>query len=263
LMSFIEEQVGYSVSNRWYTDSGPLLERELAQRAGLGWIGKNSMLIHPEHGSYFLLAEILLSIELQIDTPLDTDHCGTCTRCLEACPTQCILPDRTIDATRCISYLTIEQNGSTPAELRPQMGEWVFGCDICQAVCPWNERFATSADTGGSENATPWVELEKELKINTRDFNRKFKHSPVQRAKRRGYLRNLAVAAGNSGQRSLTQALTVLLEDKEPLARGHAAWALGCLGGGEPQAALARAAEDELDDWVLEEIHHALGKAEN
>ena len=138
LVQFIEEQVGHSVTNRWYTDSGPILERDLAQRAGIGWIGKNTCLIHPKHGSYFLLSEIFLDLALEPDPPLRTDHCGTCTRCIEACPTDCILPNRTLDATRCISYLTIELKDDTPAELREKIGDWVFGCDICQTVCPWN-----------------------------------------------------------------------------------------------------------------------------
>ena len=127
LVQFIEEQAGQPVKNRWYTDTGPLLERDLAQRAGIGWIGKNTCLIHPKHGSYFLLSEILLDLALEPDPPFVTDHCGTCTRCIEACPTDCILPDRTIDATRCISYLTIELKDGIPTELRHKVGSWVFG----------------------------------------------------------------------------------------------------------------------------------------
>ncbi|MBI3739378.1 MAG: tRNA epoxyqueuosine(34) reductase QueG, partial [Chloroflexi bacterium] len=126
LVKFIEEQVGHPVANRWYTDTGPILERDLAQRAGLGWIGKNTCLINPRLGSYFLLAEIFLDLELEPDPPFITDQCGTCTRCIEACPTNCILEDRTIDAGRCISYLTIELKDDIPAELRPLMDDWVF-----------------------------------------------------------------------------------------------------------------------------------------
>jgi epoxyqueuosine reductase len=156
LVEFIEQQVGHPIPNRWYTDTGPILERDLAQRAGLGWIGKNTCLINPQHGSYFLLAEILLGLDLEPDPPFVTDHCGTCTRCIDACPTQCILTDRTIDARRCISYLTIELKTNIPEDLRPQINNWVFGCDICQQVCPWN-RFA-SAETDSA--FTPRAEIQ-------------------------------------------------------------------------------------------------------
>src|SRR5688500_4049659 len=145
LVQFIEEQVGGPVKNRWYTDTGPILERDLAQRAGIGWIGRNTCLINPKQGSYLLLSEILLDLALDPDPPMVTDHCGTCTRCITACPTQCILPDRTIDARHCISYLTIELKDDIPTELRPLVGDWVFGCDICQMVCPWN-RFTVEGD---------------------------------------------------------------------------------------------------------------------
>ena len=227
LVAFIEKQVGHPVPNRYYTDTGPILERDLAQRAGLGWIGKNTCLINPKHGSYFLLAEILLGIELKPDFSITTDHCGTCTRCIEACPTECILPDRTIDARRCISYLTIELKDDIPNELRPLLGDWVFGCDVCQMVCPWN-RFAT----GTAEEAfaprpdVPHPNLIHELGLSPEAFNRKFKNSPVKRAKRRGYLRNVAVAAGNSGDTKTIPVLEKAGKDSEPLIREHADWAL-------------------------------------
>ena len=266
LVSFIEELYGGTVPNRWYTDTGPLLERDLAQRAGLGWIGKNTCLIHPELGSYFLLAEILLGIELEPDLPVVTDHCGSCTRCLEACPTGCILPDRTIDANRCISYLTIELKGAIPSKLRPQLGEWVFGCDICQEVCPWNIRFAR--DEGGEVFAPrpdhPHPGLIEELSLSPEDFNRKFKGSPVKRAKRRGYLRNVAVTLANKSQNTpfRTEAMQALqktlLNDPEALVRGHAAWALGRIGGRYARRALLQAVEQERDSGVLSEIQQAL-----
>jgi len=227
LVTFIEEQVGHPVTNRYYTDTGPILERDLAQRAGLGWIGKNTCLINPKHGSYFLLAEILLGIELEPDSPITTDHCGTCTRCIQACPTECILPDRTIDARRCISYLTIELKDDIPEELRPLLGDWVFGCDICQMVCPWN-RFATDMVEGAFTPRTdvPRPNLIRELELTPEAFNRKFKGSPVKRTKRRGYLRNVAVAAGNSGDEKILPALENAGKDGEPLVREHANWAL-------------------------------------
>ena len=224
LVQFIEEQVTGPVKNRWYTDTGPILERDLAQRAGIGWIGKNTCLINPQHGSYFLLSEILLDLDLEPDTPLTTDHCGTCTRCIEACPTDCILPNRTIDATRCISYLTIELKDDIPAELRDKMGNWVFGCDICQRVCPWN-RFADEGDPAfGNQN--PLHALTEELLISTHEFNQRFRQSPVKRAKRRGYLRNVAVALGNTGTMHALPVLQNALNDEESMVREHASWAM-------------------------------------
>ena len=224
LVQFIEEQVGRQVSNRWYTDTGPILERDLAQRAGLGWIGKNTSLIHPKHGSYFLLSEILLDLPLEPDLPFITDHCGTCTRCIEACPTDCILPDRTLDARRCISYLTIELKDDIPEKLRDKMGDWVFGCDICQQVCPWN-RFAGEGDLA-FEGQKPSPSLTDELNLSPQAFNQRFKGSPVKRAKRRGYLRNVAVALGNVGDMHALPVLESSLKDEEPMVREHAKWAI-------------------------------------
>jgi epoxyqueuosine reductase len=224
LVQFIEEQVGSPVKNRWYTDTGPILERDLAQRAGIGWIGKNTCLISPKHGSYFLLSEILLDLDLEPDPPLTTDHCGTCTRCIEACPTECILPDRTLDAAHCISYLTIELKEDIPPELRDKMGSWVFGCDICQIVCPWN-RFAGEGDPAfGEEN--PARSFEEDLSMTAHEFNQRFKGSPVKRARRRGYLRNVAVALGNTGDLHSLPVLQNATNDEEPLVREHARWAI-------------------------------------
>jgi len=228
LMAFIETQVGGPVPNRCYTDTGPILERDLAQRAGLGWIGKNTCLIHPRMGSYFFLAEILLGIALESDTPFVADRCGTCTRCLDACPTQCILPDRTIDARRCISYLTIEFKESIPPELRGRMGDWIFGCDVCQEACPWNRFALTVVDEDFAPRpGMPRPELIIEMPMTPQEFKRKFKDSPVQRAHRGGYLRNVAVALGNSGDPAAGVCLDAAAQDAEPLVREHAAWAGG------------------------------------
>jgi epoxyqueuosine reductase len=223
LVQFIEEQIGHSIPNRYYTDTGPILERELAQRAGLGWIGKNTMLINPGAGSAFFLAEILLGIELEPDAPFATDHCGTCTRCIDACPTRCILPDRIIDARRCISYLTIELKEGIPEELRDKMGNWVFGCDICQQVCPWN-RFSQPADPAFAPLISLPV-LTPDLTLTSVEFNQRFKHTPVKRARRRGYLRNLAVAIGNTGDENDIPILEQAMQDDDPLVREHAQWA--------------------------------------
>lgn len=261
IVAFIEEQVGAPVPNRYYTDTGPILERELAQRAGLGWIGKNSMLINPQQGSYLLLAEILLGLELVPDAPFEADHCGSCTRCIEACPTDCILPERTLDASRCISYLTIENRGAIAKELREAIGDWVFGCDICQQVCPWNERFApptgdpefSASETGEAK------ELEAYLELDQLGFADAFKGRPQKRAKRRGYLRNVGVVLGNSGRAESVPALAQrLMEDDEGLVRAPSAWALGRLGGKEAEAALKGALEGESEESVREEIWAAL-----
>ncbi len=263
LVAFLEAQVGAPVPNRWYTDSGPLLERELAQRAGLGWIGKNTCLINPRRGSYFLLAEILLGLELESDPPMMADHCGSCRRCIEACPTGCILPDRTLQASACISYLTIELKGPVDPALRPQMGDWVFGCDICQQVCPWNRFAAPAGDPaldGPGERRRP--DLEQALALTPEEFNRQFKGTAQKRAKRRGYLRSAALALGNQAAGAqdprAAAALAKGLADAEPLVRGHAAWALGRLGGSPARQALEAAAARESDPWALAEMRAAL-----
>lgn len=224
IVQFIEAQVRHPVPNRYYTDTGPILERELAQRAGLGWIGKNSMLIHPQNGSTFLLAEILLGIELEYDEPFQGDHCGTCTRCIDACPTQCILPNRTIDSNHCISFLTIENKGDIPATLREKIGNWIFGCDICQQVCPWN-RFSAPADPA-LKPTIPLPVRTSDLTLTSSEFNQRFKRSPIKRAKRRGYLRNLAVAVGNSRNKDALPILEQAKQDEEILVQSCARWAV-------------------------------------
>ncbi len=260
LVNYIETYLGHEVAHREYTDTGPILERELAQRAGLGWIGKNTCLINPSCGSYFTLAEILLGIELEPDDPFVHNRCGTCQRCIQACPTGCILADRTLDARRCISYLTIELRGSIPVDLRPLMDHWVFGCDICQQVCPWN-RFAIEQNEAIEDpillNPTP--NLVEELGLTAPDFNHAYQHSPLRRAKRRGYLRNVAVALGNSHNSQAVPALSrTLIDDLEPLVRAHAAWALGQIGGAHARQALNKASTCEADAMVKEEIQSAL-----
>jgi epoxyqueuosine reductase len=266
LVNFIEAQAGRPILNRFYTDTGPLLERDLAQRAGLGWIGKNTCLIHPRLGSYFLLAEILLGIDLEPDSPCITDHCGTCTRCLEACPTHCIAPDRTIDARRCLSYLTIELKGAIPPDLRTSLGNWVFGCDVCQQVCPWNQRFAVSQGDPafGALPGRQEPDLLEEISLSPEDFSIKFKGSPLKRAKRKAYLRSVTVALGNHlarGNRLAIPALVhALLYDPDALVRQHAAWALAQSGDEEGQKALEEAAAAEQDEDVLDEIRRAKKK---
>ena len=263
LVKFIESKVGHPIPNRYYTDTGPILEKEFAVRGGLGWVGKNGLLINPQLGSYLFLAEILLGIPLEPDEPFSADLCGSCTRCIDACPTHAILPNRTVDANSCISYLTIEHRGAIPTELRGSMGDWVFGCDICQTVCPWNRRPTEEGNPAFAPRAgVPRPILAEELRLTPQEFNRKFKGSAVKRTKRRGYLRNVAIALGNSGNTNedSISALTAALSDPEPLVRSHVAWALGRLGAEEARRALQTALASEEDARVREEIRRALSR---
>jgi len=254
---------------RAYVDTGAVLERELAQRAGLGWIGRNTMLIQPRRGSYFFLGVILLDVELPYDRPFQRDHCGSCERCVVACPTGALLGrDESgapvLDARRCISYLTIELRGPIPRGLRPLIGNRIYGCDICQEVCPHNnskfvqitceEAFWPRAGVHGER----LIEL---MGMSQEEFSRRFKNSPVKRTKRRGLLRNVAVALGNWGSPEAVPVLEAALEDEEPLVRGHAAWALGRIGTAAAVDALQRRAGCETDEWVLEEIQQAVEEA--
>jgi epoxyqueuosine reductase len=227
LADFIQKLVGGSYPIRWFTDSVPLLERDLAQRAGLGWIGRNTCLINPGLGSYFFLAEILLGIELESDPPFTADRCGTCRACIQACPTACILPDRTIDARRCIAYLTIENRQAIPTDLRPLVGDRIFGCDACQTACPWNRRPAPEADPAFSPRpGLPDADLLIQLGLTRQEFNTIYKDSPILRARWSGTLRNVATALGNARNPASIPALQQAANSDEPLIREHAAWAL-------------------------------------
>jgi epoxyqueuosine reductase len=257
LGDFISKYFGSESLARGYTDTAPILERELAQRAGLGWIGKNTCLIDPRLGSNFLLAELFLSLDLDPDEPFLPDRCGTCTRCVQACPTGCILPDRTLDAGRCISYLTIEKKGPIPKDLRPLIGNWVFGCDICQEVCPWNIRFSGPEPDPGlapRPNVT-FPDLLHDITLTPQEFNQKFHDSPVQRPHRRGYLRNVAIALGNSKSPEALPVLEqALLTESETLARGASAWAVHQIDPQDNHRILAKAARTETDPYVLSEL---------
>ncbi|MEO8563138.1 MAG: tRNA epoxyqueuosine(34) reductase QueG [bacterium] len=230
----VEHDAGRAVLGKPYVDTGPLLERDLARRAGLGWFGKNTNLINPTRGSFFFLGALVLDLELAVDAPFEADRCGTCTRCIEACPTQAIVAPRELDARRCISYLTIELREEIPVEFREQIGELLYGCDICQEVCPWNVRFARelAADSpfapravlAGKDARTLAREL---LTMSQEEFSAAFKGSPMKRAKLRGLKRNGAVVLGNVRSAADADVLTRALDDEDPLIREHAAWALG------------------------------------
>jgi epoxyqueuosine reductase len=258
----LERDAGYTIAGKPYVDTGPILERDLARRAGLGWFGKNTNLLNPALGSFFFLGALVLDVELVPDAPFEADRCGTCTRCIDACPTDAIVAPRKLDATRCISYLTIELRGTIPVALREQVGELVYGCDICQDVCPWNVRFARELKVpefaprpalAGKDARSLAREL---LAMDEEQFRVTFKGSPMKRAKLRGLKRNAAVVLGNVGIAGDLPVLERALGDPEPLVRAHAAWALNRLGIPAADALRARAAV-ESDDGVLAELRTA------
>lgn len=258
LAVWLAEQAGSAeVSQRVYVDTGAILERSHAQQAGLGFIGKNTMLIHPRRGSGFFLGEILTSLTFdRYDVPHRETMCGTCTRCLVACPTDAFPRPYVLDARRCISALTIEHKGVIPPELRPQMGNWVYGCDVCQDVCPW-ERFATLTGEPAFyppdewRVAPPLVDL---LALDDAQFNARYAGSTVLRIKRERLVRNACVAAGNSGDRALFDVVARLLADRSALVRAHAVWALGRIDRRAARDLLARHLPHEDAPDVLTEI---------
>lgn len=284
------EEMGEGVEARLFVDTGRMVDRAVAQRAGLGWYGKNTNILTREWGSWLFLAEIVTNLPLEADQPLKA-NCGQCEICLHACPTGALPRPYELDNTRCISFLTIELRGSIPVELRPLMGNLVFGCDICQEVCPVNQvaerrlgvrragpngqfiaqqtitrnttarkqapfrehtEFQARPGTGSSPELIPLLSLTEE------QFRERFRGSPIKRTKRRGLLRNVCVALGNNGDRRAIPALIGALHDYEPLVRGHAAWALGRLGGEQAHEALFTALEQEEEREVQQEIRYAL-----
>ncbi len=245
---------------RAYVDAGPVLERETGARAALGWIGKNTMLLHPKRGSWLFLGELFLDLELDYDRPM-RDRCGRCDLCLKACPTNAFVGPYILDARRCISYLTIELKGPIPRDLRPLMGAHIFGCDICQDVCPYNLKNAamTAEAAFQPREGLHAPELIPLLDLTEAEFRRRFRGSPITRAKRRGFLRNVCVALGNLRDARAVPALArALREDPEPLVRAHAAWALGRIGTPEACAALEGSLPRETDAAVRSEIAEAV-----
>jgi epoxyqueuosine reductase len=227
LAAWLEQQVP-GCSSRGVVDSAPLAEREFGWLAGLGWFGKNTMLIHPAAGSFFFLTGLLTDLELPVDEPIEVDHCGTCTACLDACPTGALPAPRVLDARKCISALTIEDHGPVPTALRSGLGDWVFGCDICQDVCPWNRHAPLSDEPAfqprGGETTLSLAEI---LSFDDVGFRQRFKGSPILRAKRAGLARSAAIALGNRPDPATAAALEQALRDPEPVVREAAAWALG------------------------------------
>ena len=269
-----DQQPQSGVKTKVYVDTGAILERDHAETAGLGFTGKNTMLIAPRYGSFFFLGEILTTLEIKdqrlkigsipnFQSPVSPrPSCGSCHRCLDACPTNAFPEPYVLDARRCISYLTIELKGWIPRELRSYMGNWVYGCDICQTVCPFN-RFAQPTNEiafypdGGQgleiwdSIAPPLLEL---LTLDTTAFAARFAHSPIKRIKRARLVRNACVAAGNWGSETAVPSLIDLLSDPEPIVRGHAVWALQQIGGEQAQLTLVDLAEREKDTAVLQEL---------
>ena len=256
LADWLAVEAGGEVASRVYVDTGAILERDHGEQAGLGFTGKNTMLIAPRAGSHFFLGELLTTLPLEPDVAQPMPGCGRCHRCLTACPTQAFPQPYVLDARRCISYLTIELKGWIPRDLRPFMQNWIYGCDVCQDVCPFNRFAPTTLEPSfvplDWETAVP--PLLDMLTLDDHAFNQRFAHSPIKRIKRRGLLRNACVAAGNWGSETAVSSLIPLLHDPEPIIRGHAAWALGQIGGEVAKTAVVSALAAETDDLVRQEL---------
>jgi epoxyqueuosine reductase len=255
----LPEVVGGPVATRIFVDDGPMNDRAAAERAGVGWFGKSTNILTPSHGSWVFLSQVVTDLALEPDAPLKKT-CGSCTACIDDCPTGAIVAPYVVDNTKCISFLTIELRGGIPKQMRPQIGDWVFGCDICQDVCPVNRKavgvlepaFAQRRDFS-APTLLPLLELTDE------GFAERFRGSPIRRAKRVGLQRNVCVALGNIGDPSAVPALgRVLAQAAEPMLRGHAAWALGRIGGDSARSALRSAISNESDTETLAEIEAAL-----
>jgi epoxyqueuosine reductase len=258
LAKFLHEQYP-GCKTRGVVDTAPLLERDFARLAGLGWFGKNTLLINKKLGSWLFLAALLTDVELEYDQPHETSHCGSCTRCLDACPTDAFPEPYVLDARKCISYLNIELREPIPEELREGMGEWLFGCDICQEVCPWNNKAPLSEEPAFQpiHDLSP-VDAVELLQLNDAQFRERFRHTPLWRPKRAGLLRNAAIVLGNRGDERAVPVLIDALNDFEPIIRGAAAWALGELGGKQATTALQSRLDSEDNNDVLDEIRSAL-----
>jgi epoxyqueuosine reductase len=262
MLAAIQSAVGRPVEARLLTDTARIVDRAVAARSGLGWYGKHTCIIVPGRGSWVMLGELLLDIEIPPDLPLAKD-CGRCTICLDRCPTGAIVAPYTVDAPRCLSFQTIEQRGMIPREIRPLMGDWVFGCDVCQEVCPYTKAAQPVNDPEvmprALENAYPaltWV-----LSMSEAEFRETYRATPVLRTKRRGLARNAAVALGNTGTEGDLPALAHAAEEHdEPLVRGHAVWALGHRFGRNAVPTIERVLRREQESSVRDECWAALDR---
>jgi epoxyqueuosine reductase len=260
LRAFVEglsARLARPVRSYIHVDDGPMLDRAAAVRAGLGWYGKNSCLLTPSHGSWVLLGQAVTDLELQPDT-LSKKSCGRCGRCIQACPTGAIVAPGVIDNARCISYLTIENRGPIPRQLRSLVGDWAFGCDVCQEVCPVNRKAASAREDTLRQRGLSTLELTSLLSMTQEQFQERFRGSAIKRANLAGLKRNACVVLGNLGDPSAVPALSRALSDAEPLVRGHAAWALGRIGGPQAHQALTDALAHEHDTSVQGEMRTAL-----
>ena len=259
----LSDALGREVSARPAVDSAPLLERDLAQSTGLGWVGKNSMLIHPSLGSFCFIAELLLDVHVDAPAPVVVpDRCGRCSACMDACPTGCIVSPKVIDARRCIAYLTIENRGPIPASLRPMVRDFLFGCDLCQDVCPWNTKAGVTQDARRQTRARYHeLSVQDVLCMDQATYSATFSKSAIKRAKRRGLLRNAAVVLGNTGTPEDVELLCERLhQEPDPLVRGHIAWALGRIPDPQGVQALQQQLQIEQDDFARQEILDALSQ---
>jgi epoxyqueuosine reductase len=263
LHAAIEKMVGHPVDSRFLTDHARIVDRAVAARAGLGWYGKNACIIVPGHGSWVMLGELLLDLDLEPDQPIDKD-CGRCGICLDGCPTGAIVAPYTIHTPSCISFQTIEQRGAIPRDLRQRLGDWVFGCDVCQEVCPYTRAAAEDSDRAflprGVEHAYP--SLPGLLAMSNWTFRDRYRNTAMLRAKRSGLARNAAVALGNVGtEDDVRHLIPAMLGHDVALVRGHAAWALGKIGGGQAKRALRLAWRREREPESRNEIGLAIEKA--
>ena len=257
LVILLEERLEHTVKARFYVDDGPMLDRSVAERAGIGWFGKNTNILTASHGSWLFLGQIITDLILEPDKH-SKKSCGECTRCIPACPTGAIVAPYVLDNSKCISYLTIENKGPIPLEMRKQMLDWVFGCDICQEVCPVNRKANYSKDSIFKRGGFKTIDLIELLCMTEEEFTDRFKGSALRRAKRIGLQRNACVALGNIKDVKSVPALIKTLLHSDSLVRGHAAWALGQMGDKVSKDALELAISKEDDNWVREEIELAL-----